>query len=383
MPGLRNYICPRCDYQTIRKNDIRRHFYELKMPCYSSKKSVVLTDELKLAVLNHQPIISLESINNENVQVDVSHSKLISDKSQIISQSIDMIPPQINSLIDSNYQNNRPVINIQNINNNGMIVNNTQINQQLNNFYLIRNLVSQNDPITNLNSILNYTGDTLEDFDTTVEAKYLKQIGLLKVDKAKYLHTLTSNGLFNCINEVTRISKPNQFNFIYDKNLIRIYQDGEWEEYIEAIGVNKIIEILQYNYFNDYELYLLRKIHQPLCNSKILSIEHLEIYYKFLGTFDILPHVIDFTDQYITGYQIKENDDNSIEKYATEKYYQLKKKLKCSDIRATKNTVIKLIKTNSTRNVNDINLALLEILQVDTTYKEAVVNKYTKSNLLK
>lgn len=49
-----NYLCIRCGFNTKIKNDIRRHFYNLKKKCPAIKNNIELTDEIKEYILNNR-----------------------------------------------------------------------------------------------------------------------------------------------------------------------------------------------------------------------------------------------------------------------------------------------------------------------------------------
>ena len=49
-----NYLCIRCGFNTKIKNDIRRHFYNLKKICPAIKNNIELTDEIKEYILNNR-----------------------------------------------------------------------------------------------------------------------------------------------------------------------------------------------------------------------------------------------------------------------------------------------------------------------------------------
>jgi hypothetical protein len=49
-----NYLCIRCGFTTKIKNDIRRHFYNIKKICPAIKNNIELTDEIKEYILNNR-----------------------------------------------------------------------------------------------------------------------------------------------------------------------------------------------------------------------------------------------------------------------------------------------------------------------------------------
>ena len=48
------YECPKCDYTTTKKQDMRKHFYGLKKPCPALRNDIELTDEIKQYVLTNR-----------------------------------------------------------------------------------------------------------------------------------------------------------------------------------------------------------------------------------------------------------------------------------------------------------------------------------------
>ncbi len=52
-----NYLCIWCGFTTKIKNDIRRHFYNLKKICPATKNNVELTEEIKEYILNNRVYI--------------------------------------------------------------------------------------------------------------------------------------------------------------------------------------------------------------------------------------------------------------------------------------------------------------------------------------
>lgn len=45
------FACPRCDYESMYKNDMRRHLYKNKNICLPIKQDIELTDEIKKIIL--------------------------------------------------------------------------------------------------------------------------------------------------------------------------------------------------------------------------------------------------------------------------------------------------------------------------------------------
>jgi hypothetical protein len=51
MKDIKQYTCPRCNFQTKNKKDMRRHLYEKKTICSATKNNIELTDEIKEDIL--------------------------------------------------------------------------------------------------------------------------------------------------------------------------------------------------------------------------------------------------------------------------------------------------------------------------------------------
>lgn len=49
----KSYVCPRCGYKTLQKNDMRRHLYSKKRICPSIRLKIDLTDEVKQDIMDN------------------------------------------------------------------------------------------------------------------------------------------------------------------------------------------------------------------------------------------------------------------------------------------------------------------------------------------
>ena len=70
-----NYLCIRCGFNTKIKNDIRRHFYNLKKICPATKNNVELSNEIKEYILNNRIYI----IPKQELQIQRSPNKICND----------------------------------------------------------------------------------------------------------------------------------------------------------------------------------------------------------------------------------------------------------------------------------------------------------------
>lgn len=382
----REFICPRCNYHTPKKSNMMSHFARIQ-ECPPTLNNLKLTPEITSVVLKdriYQNIIPSSS----TTPIDLTNIPPIKQVSN------DLINPQQHPSIDqitvdgvttssinqsstgmiSVQQINQPIYNIQN-----NITNNNNIRK----CKLIQNIVINIDTIDKLKHILDYRDNKLIDLSESIESLFEKELCLLRTNNIKFGNGLATKELLECVNKITRIDDTMlNFNVHYDKRgkRIKIYDDGCWTAYLEDSGIDKVIEHLLFSYLNDYELYLLRKIHDPFCNFKAAMDEKLQIYYKFLCCFEFRPHVIGFTDKYIIGRNIKEDKLEWIANYASKVYSDEKKKLKTGEMKNTRKLILNIIKTNSVVNIDDVNEALIELLKVDTDYRDNLLSRLYNFN---
>ena len=81
------YICPRCEYTTIRKSNMFDHFYKRKTKCNFKSNDIELTNEIKTIVLNDR-IYVVKKTKNVNVK---SMKHIINNIDNITNNNIDNI----------------------------------------------------------------------------------------------------------------------------------------------------------------------------------------------------------------------------------------------------------------------------------------------------
>lgn len=61
------YTCPRCGYETPKRDRAFNHLYNLKKPCPASRCNIPLTEAVKQFVLDNRiyhPVVLMESTND-------------------------------------------------------------------------------------------------------------------------------------------------------------------------------------------------------------------------------------------------------------------------------------------------------------------------------
>lgn len=323
-----NYECPRCGYETRQRTDMKRHF-DRKHICLPKLSDLTLTNDIINQVMLHQ-------------YKKTSPSTGYPDRVSTIYQTI-------------------------------------------NNYNILNNVIVKMDTIDKVNHLIQYLGGNdnessvkLLGFEQTMEKYFDRKTELLREGKSNSL-TLTDDDFLECLNQATKINHdPCNFNIIYNResNEISIYHDETWETYLENRGIQRIVGFLSSYLFNDYELYLLRKIHDPQCYLESTMTNYLRTLYTFLNAFNLEPYVNRCTDRFITGSRLCDTDDYKIEKYAKKIYHEQKDSLKDKEKREIKNSVLKIIKNNTNTNIRELNIAIMDLLHINKTFRE---NIFTKS----
>ena len=305
-----DYECYRCGYATDKKWNMKKHLYDLKLACQAKEHDVLLTDEIKdLILLNRRyaPILNEVEKCNGNVVV-------------------------------------------------------------------LNNLVTRSDLIDKLNYILEYTQTQQIDFEYLVENCFSKSIKRLEDRSFKMPYLLDEPSLLDCFNRATQIENDvSQFSIYYDKNTdkICIYRSKKWKSFIKDIGLSELVSLVKSYYFNDYEIYLIRNIddHSSLVKDRFGLAEHLDIYYKFIAIFDLLPDILNHTDHDILNFSPREDNPNSLSDKYIKMYEEQKKSLKSSEINNTRSKILNIIKGNTFQNINELNKSILDILKINDEFR--------------
>ena len=61
------YQCPRCNYQTEHKTNMRNHLYKNKKPCPATHKDLEITEDIKEKILNNRIYRSANKKNQQSV----------------------------------------------------------------------------------------------------------------------------------------------------------------------------------------------------------------------------------------------------------------------------------------------------------------------------
>lgn len=322
----KEYRCPRCGYATTRKSNMQKHLFELKKTCHGLVCNLELTEEVKAEVMTNM----------------------------VYHPPRDAAPQQI-------------------------------INNTINNYQQINNLISAMDPIQ---KIMAYNGrlnvDLLE-FEDHLEERFLATARRLDNDKISN-YQLTLQNIMEVVDGLTAINSVDKFNIFYDEipNKLKIFTCGQWSSSLMDVGVQEIILKLQECYLDHYECYLIRKIRNPELPHAMRCVmrERLEEYYHFISCFDIWPFVKGRTDQEIMGQECADGDEvYSMEEEYMPVYKGVKNRVLQKEVRNVKKEVQTIIKRNSKASILDLNKKMMEMIQMDDDFKKDVISKITSACL--
>lgn len=320
------YTCPCCGFCTENKSHMYIHLYKLKKPCPCTKAKIELTEEVKQDILKNR----------------IYH------------------PPK----------EDKPAT----------------INQTINNYNTVNNFIGNLDTMYKLNKYIDYKKIDLVDFSQSVEDKYANTTQLLEENKTKI--SLKQDDFLEIVNSVSNITDIEKFNLLYDSksNKVKLYEEGEWQEFIATNGIKKIVETIKDSYLDSYELYLIRNMKcQTLTLHKRSKFrDNLEEYYRFLIAFDLEPYCKD-KNNYEILYNIDDEkhdtfvESSNVEAYSIEEecckiYRNMKESRKnISQCNKIVKEIKDIIKRNTQVNASEINKRVLDLFSSDPLFKKTII----------
>ena len=327
-----DYECPRCGYKSRQKKHMRQHLSTLTKDCPEVRQNITLTEDIKEHVLANRRYV----------------------------------PPTPQN----------PLVNI---------VNN------INTHNTIANYVNKIDVKENLTKYLDFKDLELQTFETKLEDKYAAKVRRLERNGYKRGFVLEAKDLMNLIDEISSIQRDDAtfedmnviFNNKYQK--LQIYSDGIWDEYLVDNGLTRIIEIVKAYYLDTYEIYLIRRIKDGYTTT-----EHLKSYYKFIACFRTKPVIKGLADNKIL---YNPNDPaydqepafhdiaaHSLADRFYPMYQQINDDLRRVEIADMKRKVVEIIKRNSTRNIDEFNKKIVDLIRMDDGFKSSLLFSTTANH---
>lgn len=329
MPKVKKeYECCRCGYTTNRKADMDKHLNRLLKVCSALSNDIELTEEIKDIILSR------------------------------CRYQIPITPAVPTEIIDK--EKGRNVI--------------------FNNYGVLNNHVVQMETTEKLNSTLLYNGQTQQDYESTLETCFEQNIKRLEDRSFRSAYVMDKINLLDCFNKATMAGGDvAKFSFFHDKKTdkIKMYRCGKWETYIPEIGLLVLIGLMKSYFFNDYEMYLIRNLHDPASKvNRFILREHLEIYYQFLGFFNEKPAIGNQCDNDVLGFQIKENRDDWLNETYSKVYQEIVEKIKTTEKNSIRTRLLRIIVSNTNQNIIELNNTLMDILKIDPDYRQKMVDNF-------
>jgi hypothetical protein len=248
------------------------------------------------------------------------------------------------------------------------------INQQINNYQLIVNYINKKDFQDKITQYLEYTNEDLQNYFDTINEKYLDD-DVKQTDKKQEFDkhkTLGCDKLVDVVHDCTSPDNIQTMNVMYDKvlNKLRIYDEDEWKSHHFESGVQDLLKTIQCAYLNHYEEQLLTQYNSSSLYDKQCIREALTEYYQFLEAFDVLPRIKSSDEQWIQ--ELYEEDIGKL-------YNKVKNETKSSELKNIKKKVFNVIKTNCHESLLELNKQMMELIKMDETFKNNVMNELTNA----
>jgi len=331
MPNPSNlYVCPRCLYSCTKRWMMKRHLLESIRPC-PGKTGIILNPE----IIDH-----------------------VLDNHVYVPKPEEPVAPQ------NNHAPSGPVC--------------PRLSQTFNNYNTINAVVSNMESLEKVKMITDHQGIRQIDFEDRLEQDFQYRLERLEQDGFKGGYCLNHEGLLKLVDGATKMEDNdlNQFNILFDKTLnrVKILSCGKWDSYLEEIGIKEVIRLLKSYFLDSYELYLIKNLHGTDSKKNRFAMrDHLDVYYKFISTFDLDAVVCSQSDEVILGYNVKENNEYYLAEHYGKIYRDLKRDTKISEKNKIKRTITNIIKENTTHNLNKLNKIMLDLLKTDEEFLSQLV----------
>ena len=328
-PKLPPFTCPRCAYNTERRDTFSRHLDRVVI-CPAVNYDVVLTPEIKAKLLNNRVYKHVAA------------------------------PPV-------------PTYNQNFTNNNTM-----------------NNFIAGLDTIPKLQQLTEYRQKDVIDFETKVETLYEKDVERFKRDSFRGGNVeFNQTHYIEMIHDMAHAEKNDleDMCLVYSKDDDRLYISqgaGEWDNLNKDRGVLYIIETLVSCRLEFYERYLIRKMEsrKDLAGQMALK-ECLEEYYRFIATFNVKPCVVGKCDNQImynddeTGYESDNDAGNANAHRIVDKYFALYHRISTAMSESTRKALLKSVvdalKMSTKTNLKELNKRVMAILKVDEGFKNTLL----------
>lgn len=238
---------------------------------------------------------------------------------------------------------------------------------------------------------------TMLSLDNRLATSFRPTVQRLESNPRSY--TLKSDNFLETVNMASSISRIESMNILFSKSSqkISIYENSKWSSYLATQGVKKIMTAIQEAYFDVYEVYLIRKLHEyDMKGKQVARAEYeelLRIYYEFIVCFALGPFIHNKTNHEIltcifseeseesdssssredngNGQIAEEEEDDSTtiyEKYSN--YYTRADTL--ITLQQKKNvakSVLDIIKRNCAESVAALNAKVSDLFRMDESFK--------------
>lgn len=210
-----------------------------------------------------------------------------------------------------------------------------------------------------------------KEFEDLVDEKLTPTVRLLEGTSD---FSMNKHGFLKIVDDVSVCKKLEDFNIVYDNeaNKIKVFKNGEWEEYLLMAGIIYIMDVIKDYFIDDYEKYLIKKIETtPNYFKKQCYREHLQECYKFMCCFDIKPSYHDKSNSEIMD-TTHGKDVYDIAERCVKEYRFVEKNLTKSQINKVNKDVLNIIKNNSKKTLKDINRKVMELIKVDSGFQQKI-----------
>lgn len=330
------YICPRCSYTTTKRTNIITHL-ERKRPC-----------------------------------ADINHLELTEDIKEVVLRNRIYHPPKEECNPTLNVTNHNVITNIQNIINHDMTpVEKLMKYAEYKDIDLIPLDEDLNDRYSNLKYKLKKASESSLSMSTSAPSR-------------PYNHELRSKDFQKVIDEISQSNKKdfNDFNIIYDTKMNKISildDDGEWKESLIQEALYEIIYLVQDNYFDEYETYLIKRIKYGQSYDAQCAKELLREYYRFISIFDLRPFCIKDDTNFLKDV---EYGSASIKEEFYPLYQSIKDNVKLGEKKNVHKTVLDIIKRNSAKNVKNLNTSISSLFSNDSDFQQFMIENEEQNRIL-